>query len=188
MSMEIMLTSSNAAAEIKLKEAAAGAASTDIAVAEATTNVVTKEVVADTAVTNTTTNEAVVIDGATSEAAVVEEVTADGVAEGEVAVDVNMDEVTVDSEVTTEIVTDGVMVDEMITTGEGVMGDDSYIDPAFAEEGMYVDPGMGQIKDPLLSSWPFVIGISLAVLFVSIALGAFLARRKIKKGIELYED
>lgn len=46
-------------------------------------------------------------------------------------------------------------------------------------------PGM---KDPLLSSWPFVIGISAAVLAISIVIGVFLAKRKIKKGIELYED
>lgn len=60
------------------------------------------------------------------------------------------------------------------------------------DEGMYTDPGMetgmAEVKDPLLSSWPFVIGISGLVLIVSVALGAFLARRKIKKGIDLYED
>jgi hypothetical protein len=51
-----------------------------------------------------------------------------------------------------------------------------------------METGMAEVKDPLLSSWPFVIGISAAVLVVSIALGAFLARLKIKKGIDLYED
>ncbi|NLP33867.1 MAG: hypothetical protein GX359_01570 [Clostridiales bacterium] len=60
------------------------------------------------------------------------------------------------------------------------------------DEGIYVDPGMemgmAEAKDPLLSSWPFVIGISGLVLIVSVGLGAFLARRKIKKGIDLYED
>jgi uncharacterized membrane protein len=44
------------------------------------------------------------------------------------------------------------------------------------------------VKDPLMSSWPFVIGISVAILAVSMVLGALLAKRKIKKGIELYED
>jgi hypothetical protein len=72
-----------------------------------------------------------------------------------------------------------------------IMKDGSYVDPGY-ETGMAVDPTMGmggtEVKDPLLSSWLFVIGISAAVLFVSVALGAFLARRKIKKGIELYED
>jgi hypothetical protein len=60
------------------------------------------------------------------------------------------------------------------------------------DDGMFMNPtmetGMAEVKDPLLSSWPFVIGISAAVLLVSVALGALLARRKIKKGIELYED
>ena len=43
-------------------------------------------------------------------------------------------------------------------------------------------------KDPLLSSWPFVIGISAASLVVSVVIGILLAKRKIKKGFELYED
>ncbi len=58
-------------------------------------------------------------------------------------------------------------------------------------EGTLADPTMNigaAGKDSLLSSWPFVIGISVAVLVVSIALGTFLAKRKIKKGIDLYED
>lgn len=44
------------------------------------------------------------------------------------------------------------------------------------------------VKDPLLSSWPVVIGISTVTLMVSVALGILLAKRKIKKGFELYED
>ncbi len=64
----------------------------------------------------------------------------------------------------------------------------------YTEDGMYTEGGMNtemgvpSAKDPLLSSWPFVIGISAAVLLVSVALGILLAKRKIKKGIELYED
>jgi hypothetical protein len=63
-------------------------------------------------------------------------------------------------------------------TGEGMT----------TEEGMVVDAMGAGVKDPLLSSWPFVIGISVAVLAISVALGVLLAKRKIKKGIELYED
>jgi hypothetical protein len=48
--------------------------------------------------------------------------------------------------------------------------------------------GMNAAKDPLLCSWPFVTGISVVVLLGSIALGAFLAKLKIRKGINLYED
>jgi hypothetical protein len=68
----------------------------------------------------------------------------------------------------------------------GVNVDPGYTDGMNA--GMNVDPGIPQAKDPLLSSWPFVIGISSAVLFVSVVLGVLLAKRKIKKGIDLYED
>ncbi len=62
-------------------------------------------------------------------------------------------------------------------------------EPVMTEEGKAVDAMAGpQIKDPILSSWLFVIGISVLVLAASAALGIFLAKRKIKKGIELYED
>ncbi|NLO08702.1 MAG: hypothetical protein GX129_02380 [Clostridiales bacterium] len=80
---------------------------------------------------------------------------------------------------------------EAVTTDEVVVIDEGYIDPGFYEGG-YMEPGMemgmAEVKDPLLSSWPFVIGISAAVFVVSIALGALLAKLKIKKGIDLYED
>lgn len=58
-------------------------------------------------------------------------------------------------------------------------------------EGAMMDPALNtgaQAKDSLLASWPFVAGISAGVLVVSIVLGALLAKRKIKKGIDLYED
>lgn len=45
-----------------------------------------------------------------------------------------------------------------------------------------------QVKDPILSSWPFVVGISVVSLAFSVAIGILLAKRKIKKGFELYED
>ena len=51
-----------------------------------------------------------------------------------------------------------------------------------------MEADMGEVKDPLLSSLPFVLGVSGVVLIISIALGALLARIKIKKGIDLYED
>lgn len=50
------------------------------------------------------------------------------------------------------------------------------------------DPVGTGAKDPLLSSWPFVIGISVASLALSVVVGILLAKRKIKKGFELYED
>ena len=88
------------------------------------------------------------------------------------------------------------VIEEGMDTGMGFdegmgMGFDEGRDMGF-EEGMYSDSmsetGVVEVKDPILSSWPFVIGISAAVLCVSVILGILLARRKIKKGIELYED
>ena len=79
----------------------------------------------------------------------------------------------------------------------GEMGEDFEYYDEFGDmgEGYYeegYDMGMGmdmdEPKDPLLSSWGFVIGITVAVLLVGVAVGALLARLKIKKGIELYED
>lgn len=42
--------------------------------------------------------------------------------------------------------------------------------------------------DSLLSNWFFVGGVSAGVLLVSVALGLLLARLKIKKGFDVYED
>ena len=44
------------------------------------------------------------------------------------------------------------------------------------------------VRDPLLASWFFVGGISAVTLVVSVLLGLLFAKRKIKKGIDLYED
>lgn len=57
-------------------------------------------------------------------------------------------------------------------------------------EGGVMEGDMGGVKtkDPLLSNWAFVIGITVLSLAVSIGLGILLAKRKIKKGFELYEN
>ena len=68
----------------------------------------------------------------------------------------------------------------MTVNGAGVSGSGYTVDPTMSNGAIG--------KDTLLSSWPFVIGISAAILLVSVALGTFLAKRKIKKGIDLYED
>jgi hypothetical protein len=65
--------------------------------------------------------------------------------------------------------------------GEGLNGGDLNSETMAAGD-------LKGVKDPMLSSWPFVIGISFAVLFVSIVFGAFMAKLKIKKGIDSYED
>lgn len=90
--------------------------------------------------------------------------------------DVIDDTVTDDVDLNTEVLGS----EEDISSGEGL------------DDGMYMDPGMemgmGEVKDPLLSSWPSVIGISAVVLAVSIVVGVLLAKLRIKKGIDLYED
>lgn len=111
----------------------------------------------------------------------------------------SIDEVVVED---TDISTDETVLEENISVdeseGEGVgeatdysVDEGMYMDGGF-EEGMYMDPGMEmgmvEVKDPLLSSWPFVLGISAAVLVVSIVVGVLLAKLRIKKGIDLYED
>lgn len=152
---------------IKEKESAEAAATADAVTDEAVVEGATDEAVAE--------GEAAV-DGAIEGEAVEGEAAVDGAVEGEAVVDEALAETPVEGEV---IIDDGTVmpgIDEGMDMGEGVS----------------VDPGLGtgstDVKNPLLSSWFFVIGISAAVLAVSIVLGVLLARRKIKKGIELYED
>lgn len=155
--------------------------STDATTGEVTTgDVTTEETPVDGAPVDETLPEEVATDEVGADAAVTDEVVTD-----ETATDTTgTEEVPVD-----EIGTDDALVDEIPV--EEVISDGGYIDPGYTGElgeEMLVDPGVSQVKDPLLSNWFFVIGISVAVLFVSIALGTLLARRKIKKGIEIYED
>lgn len=83
--------------------------------------------------------------------------------------------------------------DTVVVQGDATMQGDTGVEVnSGMQTGTMVDPtmpgGMAGGKTALLNSWPFVCGITFAVLVVSIVIGAFLARRKIKKGIEIYED
>ncbi|WP_066713053.1 hypothetical protein [Clostridium sp. Marseille-P299] len=64
-----------------------------------------------------------------------------------------------------------------------MMGGGSGIDAGDMGEGMPSDNG-----GSVLSSWGFVGGITGATLIVSIVLGILLAKKRIKKGFDLYED
>ncbi|MBQ9768476.1 MAG: hypothetical protein IJW37_10275 [Lachnospiraceae bacterium] len=55
-------------------------------------------------------------------------------------------------------------------------------------EDMYGTEQQVSKTDELLSSWLFVGGVTAAVLALGIAVGLLSAKRKIKKGIDLYED
>lgn len=81
--------------------------------------------------------------------------------------------------------------------GSHIISNESVVDIDMGmDNGMNIDSGMGtevpmdgsSVKNPLLSSWVFVIGITAVTLAISIGLGILLAKRKIKKGFELYED
>lgn len=76
------------------------------------------------------------------------------------------------------------------------------IDGAVAVDGMVVGEDMsggmpgdmyGEVTTDsnggsLLSSWAFVGGITAVTLAISIVLGILLAKKRIKKGFDLYED
>ncbi len=165
----------SAVAEKKEKEVA-------IKVAESNTTSATTVVTSEVTDVNAVTTEAVVAEEpAMEETSTEETVTDTGVVEGEAAADTGVVEgdIAIDTSVSSDLM-----------AKEAAGG--TYIDPGYTDgnytEGMAVDTGMSTVKDPLLSNWVFVIGISAAVLFVSVVLGILLAKRKIKKGIELYED
>ena len=63
------------------------------------------------------------------------------------------------------------------------------------DTGMLYEEEMGTTEvttevsaDSLLSNWFFVGGISGSVLLLSIVIGLLLAKAKIKKGFDVYED
>lgn len=60
---------------------------------------------------------------------------------------------------------------------DGMMGGD-----------MYGEVQVSSAKGSVMSSWPFVIGISSVTLVLSIVIGILLAKKRIKKGFDLYED
>ena len=52
--------------------------------------------------------------------------------------------------------------------------------------GMIEEPSAG--GNSVMSSYPFVIGITAVTLAISIVLGILLGKKRIKKGFDLYED
>ena len=75
------------------------------------------------------------------------------------------------------------------------MSDMSYMGDMGYAEGMeeYMTGMMGEVQqvskvDELMSSWIFVGSAVAVVLTIGVILGILLAKHKIKKGIDLYED
>lgn len=84
----------------------------------------------------------------------------------------------------------------VINSGFNVMGNMSVSveDALKFGEGSGIEGGEMGMEVPssggssVLSSWGFVGGITGATLVVSIVLGILLAKKRIKKGFDLYED
>ena len=60
-------------------------------------------------------------------------------------------------------------------------------------DGGMTDSMTGETTDAssspaIMSNWFFVIGVSVATLAISVVLGILLAKKRIKKGFDLYED
>ena len=90
-----------------------------------------------------------------------------------------------------------IMIEEVVTDGMVYMDDMSYMgDMGYMEDMSYMED-MGTLSEStqqipkineLMSSWVFVGGVAAGVLVLGVLFGLLAAKRKIKKGIDLYED
>ena len=72
--------------------------------------------------------------------------------------------------------------------GMSDMGDMEYVGGMEAMDGMMGGTQQASTVDTLMSSWVFVGGVTAGVVALGILFGLLSAKRKIKKGIDLYED
>lgn len=74
--------------------------------------------------------------------------------------------------------------------GGGMMVDSSFNGGYMGGSDGKGDISTGQVSkaDELMGSWVFVGGITAGVLALGVLAGLLCAKRKIKKGIDLYED
>lgn len=76
------------------------------------------------------------------------------------------------------MIDDGMMIGgDMMYDGEMMYGDD-----------MGTETSTGITMDGLLANWFFVGGVTGGVLVLSIVIGLLLAKLRIKKGFDVYED
>ena len=75
--------------------------------------------------------------------------------------------------------------DAMNNVDMGGKFDESYMS---GDAMMGMDGSTTKSSGSLMSNWLFVIGISSATLVISIVLAILLAKKRIKKGFDLYED
>ena len=117
--------------------------------------------------------------------------------EGEIVDDTAVEGEVVEGEVVEGEVVEGEAMDGAVmeeSAGEVVIGKEGeIIGGDYTGDmggGMYPEVGVeaGAAKGSVMTSWVFVIGISTVTLAVSIVLGILLAKKRIKKGFDLYED
>ncbi|MBP3616425.1 MAG: hypothetical protein J6J38_00130 [Lachnospiraceae bacterium] len=77
---------------------------------------------------------------------------------------------------------------EMIMVDDVMVGDMSMMGDMGEWNGTMTGTEQVSKVDELMSSWVFVGGVTAGVLAIGILLGLLSAKRKIKKGIDLYED
>lgn len=74
------------------------------------------------------------------------------------------------------------MMYETYEVSTGMINDGSFNDMSSTEVTTEIS------VDGLLANWFFVGGVSAGVLLFSVAIGLLLAKAKIKKGFDVYED
>ena len=80
-----------------------------------------------------------------------------------------------------------IVMDEFISNDMSYMGNMEYVEGTEYTDGMMSETQQGSIADNLMSSWIIIGGITAGVLALGILFGLLSAKRKIKKGIDLYE-
>lgn len=78
-----------------------------------------------------------------------------------------------------------IVVDDFVVGDMGYTGDMDYM---IGMDEMTVGTQEIPLGDKLMGSWVFVGGVTAAVLVIGVLFGLLSAKRKIKKGIDLYED
>lgn len=102
----------------------------------------------------------------------------------------NVEGETTDTSIKEEDSTDTTGMDTGVNEGEVIdaSGDMSGMEGIDGMEGMEGEIAATTTKDPFLSSYVPIVGITAATLVVGTIIGILLAKKKIKKGIDLYED
>lgn len=81
-----------------------------------------------------------------------------------------------------------VAVDKMVSSDLGYIDGMDYMGEMGYIDGMDGTTAQVSVADKLMGSWVFVGGVTAGVMIVGVLLGLLSAKRKIKKGIDLYED